>query len=88
MHDLTTGNYRTSTQRSRMMEYKKQWTDLDITISSSSSCSSSGEEDTPGSDNIKKINEFYHDVFYSEEDISRMKRKIWLTDRDMTEMQL
>ncbi len=81
-HDLS-DNYSTSTQRSRMMEYKKQ-RDLDTTISSSSSCSSSEEEENSGSDNIKKINHIYHDVFYSEEDISRMKREVWLTDRDMT----
>lgn len=66
------------------MEYKKKTEGGDFTISSSSSCSSSKEEENPGSDKIKKIIHIYNDVFYSNEDISSLKREIWLTYRDIT----
>jgi hypothetical protein len=64
------------------MKSDKQRLALEVTFYSSSEEEESSavpEENFDGS----KHNYIYHDRFYSEEDISRLKRENWLSDRDM-----
>ena len=79
--DQDTDNSISSSFRSRMKS-DKQRLGLEVTFYFSSEEEESSavpEENFDGS----KQNYIYQDRFYSEEDISRLKRENWLSDRDM-----